>query len=112
MSVESSDHAREPENPLKPLRELKEMSFSVLLRKLLKLNNSSRKDLLEYAYTHGYDTINPTTVDRYFNGQRAPRGEKGELFFRVLAEHLELDPEDQELLRLAVKMRRERHIKR
>lgn len=106
MPVESSDHEIDPENPLQLLKKVREMSFSEVLRKLLKRGESTRKDLLVYAYQQGFDEVQASTLDRYFNGLRVPSGETGDLFFRLLAEHLELDLEDQELLQFAVDMRR------
>ena len=111
MSVESSDHGSDPERPWQVLQEFEQLSFSEVLKSLLELKKSSRKELLAYAYQQGHDEILPSTVDRYFNGQRAPRGPAGELFLRLLAEHLALDPEEQRRLQFALEMRREKRIK-
>jgi hypothetical protein len=106
MSLESSGSNTPPSDPLRPLQELCEMSFSQLLTTILENRKRTRKELHEYLESAGY-VINATSLDRYFNKQRKPGSER---FVQLFAQFVGLDADQETLLKKAWELLRNGHM--
>lgn len=100
MTLQSINQRNARADTFQALKKLDELSFSQILTLFLEEKGGTRKDLLYYLWDNGFD-IGQTSIDRYFNGLRFPRSEKGITFIMLFAEYLELNREEKRLLILA-----------